>query len=132
MECEKFGSCIWGSSKHPCAIACLCVLVHEPPELFRFQGHLQMCDPKGSQGIHDGIGDRGRRAAGAGFANALGPQGVRGARRDGGVDDEARHLGCRGNEVVDEGRRQRSSKDRRLRKLFKGERGLPFTPTEKL
>ena len=29
-------------------------------------------------------------------------------------------------------RRQSSSKDRRLRKLFKGERGLPFTPTEKL
>ena len=29
-------------------------------------------------------------------------------------------------------RRKSSSKDRRLRKLFKGERGLPFTPTEKL
>ena len=29
-------------------------------------------------------------------------------------------------------RRQNSSKDRRLRKLFNGERGLPFTPTEKL
>ena len=29
-------------------------------------------------------------------------------------------------------RRERSSKDRRLRKLFNGERGLPFTPTEKL
>ena len=29
-------------------------------------------------------------------------------------------------------RRQRSSSDRRLRKLFKGHRGLPFTPTEKL
>jgi hypothetical protein len=29
-------------------------------------------------------------------------------------------------------RRPSSSKDRRLRKLFKGERGLPFTPTEKL
>jgi hypothetical protein len=29
-------------------------------------------------------------------------------------------------------RRQSSSKDRRLKKLFKGERGLPFTPTEKL
>jgi hypothetical protein len=29
-------------------------------------------------------------------------------------------------------RRQRSSSDRRLRKLFKGRRGLPFTPTEKL
>ena len=29
-------------------------------------------------------------------------------------------------------RRQSSSKDKRLRKLFKGERGLPFTPTEKL
>jgi len=29
-------------------------------------------------------------------------------------------------------RRQSGSKDRRLRKLFKGERGLPFTPTEKL
>jgi hypothetical protein len=29
-------------------------------------------------------------------------------------------------------RRQSSSKDRRLRKLFEGERGLPFTPTEKL
>ena len=29
-------------------------------------------------------------------------------------------------------RRQQSSSDRRLKKLFKGERGLPFTPTEKL
>jgi len=29
-------------------------------------------------------------------------------------------------------RRPHSSKDRRLRKLFNGERGLPFTPTEKL
>ena len=29
-------------------------------------------------------------------------------------------------------RRQSSSKDRRLRKLFNGQRGLPFTPTEKL
>ncbi len=29
-------------------------------------------------------------------------------------------------------RRAHSSKDRRLRKLFHGERGLPFTPTEKL
>jgi hypothetical protein len=29
-------------------------------------------------------------------------------------------------------RRASSSKDRRLRKLFKGERGLPFTPTEEL
>jgi hypothetical protein len=29
-------------------------------------------------------------------------------------------------------RRKRSSSDRRLKKLFKGERGLPFTPTDKL
>jgi len=29
-------------------------------------------------------------------------------------------------------RRASSSKDRRFRKLFNGERGLPFTPTEKL
>ena len=29
-------------------------------------------------------------------------------------------------------RRPRSSSDRRLRKLFNGQRGLPFTPTEKL
>ena len=29
-------------------------------------------------------------------------------------------------------RRIESSKDRRLRQLFNGERGLPFTPTEKL
>ncbi len=29
-------------------------------------------------------------------------------------------------------RRRRSSRDRRLKRLFKGERGLPFTPTEKL
>jgi hypothetical protein len=29
-------------------------------------------------------------------------------------------------------RRRRSSSDRRLRKLFKGQRGLPFTPTERL
>jgi len=29
-------------------------------------------------------------------------------------------------------RRKRGPHDRRLKKLFKGERGLPFTPTEKL
>jgi len=29
-------------------------------------------------------------------------------------------------------RRKSSSSDQRLKKLFKGERGLPFTPTEKL
>jgi hypothetical protein len=29
-------------------------------------------------------------------------------------------------------RRARSSKDKRLRRLYNGERGLPFTPTEKL
>ncbi|MCU0786325.1 MAG: hypothetical protein MUF81_20215 [Verrucomicrobia bacterium] len=29
-------------------------------------------------------------------------------------------------------RRTSSSKDKRLRQLFNGERGLPFTPTEKL
>jgi hypothetical protein len=29
-------------------------------------------------------------------------------------------------------RRPSSSSDRRLRKLFNGQRGLPFTPTEKL
>ena len=29
-------------------------------------------------------------------------------------------------------RRESSSCDKRLRKLFNGERGLPFTPTEKL
>lgn len=29
-------------------------------------------------------------------------------------------------------RRENSSKDRRLKKLFKGERGLPFMPTGKL
>jgi len=29
-------------------------------------------------------------------------------------------------------RRKSSSKDRRLKKLYNGERGLPFTPTEKL
>jgi hypothetical protein len=29
-------------------------------------------------------------------------------------------------------RRKTSSSDRRLKKLFKGERGLPFTPTEDL
>jgi hypothetical protein len=29
-------------------------------------------------------------------------------------------------------RRKSSSSNRRLRKLFKGERGLPFTPIEKL
>jgi hypothetical protein len=38
-----------------------------------------------------------------------------------------------GNRVAPEViRRESSSKDKRLRKLFKGERGLPFTPTEKL
>jgi hypothetical protein len=29
-------------------------------------------------------------------------------------------------------RRKSSSKDKRLKELFNGERGLPFTPTEKL
>jgi hypothetical protein len=29
-------------------------------------------------------------------------------------------------------RRKSSSKDRRLKRLFKSDRGLPFTPTEKL
>jgi hypothetical protein len=29
-------------------------------------------------------------------------------------------------------RRASSSSDKRLRQLFKGERGLPFTPTDKL
>ncbi len=29
-------------------------------------------------------------------------------------------------------RRKSSSSDRRLKKLYEGERGLPFTPTEKL
>jgi len=34
-----------------------------------------------------------------------------------------------GPEII---RRTSSSSDQRLRKLFNGERGLPFTPTEKL
>lgn len=29
-------------------------------------------------------------------------------------------------------RRKKSSSDKRLKKLFNGERGLPFTPTDKL
>ena len=38
-----------------------------------------------------------------------------------------------GNRVAPEIiRRKTSSSDRRLKKLFNGERGLPFTPTEKL
>jgi len=38
-----------------------------------------------------------------------------------------------GNRVAPEIiRRPSSSSDKRLRRLFKGERGLPFTPTEKL
>jgi hypothetical protein len=38
-----------------------------------------------------------------------------------------------GNRVAPEViRRSSSSSDGRLRKLFKGERGLPFTPTDKL
>ena len=38
-----------------------------------------------------------------------------------------------GNRVAPEIiRRQRSSSDGRLKKLFNGERGLPFTPTDKL
>jgi hypothetical protein len=38
-----------------------------------------------------------------------------------------------GNRVAPEIiRRKRSSSDRRLKKLFNGERDLPFTPTEKL
>jgi hypothetical protein len=38
-----------------------------------------------------------------------------------------------GNRVAPETiRRKSSSKDRRLKKLFNGERGLPFTSTEKL
>jgi hypothetical protein len=38
-----------------------------------------------------------------------------------------------GNRVAPEIiRRESSSSDRRLKALFKGERGLPFTPTDKL
>ena len=38
-----------------------------------------------------------------------------------------------GNRVAPETiQRPRSSSDRRLRKLFKGQRGLPFTPMDKL
>ena len=38
-----------------------------------------------------------------------------------------------GNRVAPEIiRRKESSKDKRLKKLFNGERGLPFTPSEKL
>ena len=38
-----------------------------------------------------------------------------------------------GNRVAPEViQRRRSPSDRRLRKLFKGRRGLPFTPTENL
>jgi hypothetical protein len=38
-----------------------------------------------------------------------------------------------GNRVAPENiRRKTSSSDPRLKKLFNGERGLPFTPTEKL
>ncbi|MGA2539936.1 MAG: hypothetical protein ABSG78_00090 [Verrucomicrobiota bacterium] len=44
-----------------------------------------------------------------------------------------RHRRELGNRVAPEIlRRRSSSSDRRLKKLFKGERGLPFTPTEKL
>jgi hypothetical protein len=41
-----------------------------------------------------------------------------------------RELGNRVAPVVIQ--RSRSSSDRRLRRLFKGRRGLPFAPTEKL
>ena len=44
-----------------------------------------------------------------------------------------RHRRELGNRVAPEIiRRKSSSSDRRLKRLFKGERGLPFTPTEKL
>jgi len=44
-----------------------------------------------------------------------------------------RHRREMGNLVAPEIiRRKTSSSDRRLKKLFKGERGLPFTPTDKL
>ena len=44
-----------------------------------------------------------------------------------------RHRRELGNRVAPEIlRRRSSSSDRRLKKLFKGERGLPFTPTGKL
>ncbi|MEI6197039.1 MAG: hypothetical protein WCS42_22215 [Verrucomicrobiota bacterium] len=44
-----------------------------------------------------------------------------------------RHRREMGNLVAPEIiRRKTSSSDRRLKKLFNGERGLPFTPTEKL
>jgi hypothetical protein len=44
-----------------------------------------------------------------------------------------RHRRELGNRVAPEIiRRKSSSKDRRLKKLFGGERGLPFTATEKL
>ena len=44
-----------------------------------------------------------------------------------------RHRREMGNLVAPEIiRRKTSSSDRRLKKLFNGERGLPFTPTDKL
>ena len=44
-----------------------------------------------------------------------------------------RHRRELGNRVAPEIiRRKTSSSDRRLKKLFNGERGLPFTPNEKL
>ena len=47
---------------------------------------------------------------------------------------KGRRYRCELSKLVAPGviRRRSSSSDRRLKKLFKGARGLPFTPTEKL
>jgi hypothetical protein len=47
---------------------------------------------------------------------------------------KGRHARRESSQLVAPGviRRVSSSSDRRLKKLFNGERGLPFTPTEKL
>jgi hypothetical protein len=41
-------------------------------------------------------------------------------------------MDAQGSRAARRGVIHRSSSDRRLKKLFNGERGLPFTPTEKL
>ena len=47
---------------------------------------------------------------------------------------KGRRYRCELSKLVAPGiiRRKNSSKDKRLKKLYNGERGLPFTPTEKL
>src|SRR5438445_336369 len=51
-------------------------LTKTPPDLLRRQRHVDVADPEGREGVHDGGDERRRRHARAGFADALRAQRV--------------------------------------------------------